>query len=197
VVKQRARAEWGTITRQRLVDAALAEIAAGRYEQLTIRSLADQLGVAPMSLYRHVESRDDLLEAVTDQILAENWHPDADEADARAWITAAASQLRQLLVSQPAVLHVALRHPLVNPAALERRQATFAVLERAGLGDHAETAWAAVQVYVVGFAAVEAGRARWLANHDGADDQSWLSAMTSDRQFAAGLAALLDGLGIR
>ena len=95
------RAEWGTITRDKLVDAALAEIRAGRYEELTIRSLAAQLGVAPMSLYRHVESRDDLLGAVTDRLIAESWPPTSDPADTRAWMTEAADTLRRLLVSQP------------------------------------------------------------------------------------------------
>lgn len=194
-VEQRPRAEWGTITRDKLVWAALEEIRAGRYEDLTIRSLAAKLGVAPMSLYRHVSSRDDLLEAVTDHLLAESWRPQEDPADARLWIGAAALRLRRLLVAEPAALHTALIHPLTMPAALDRRQAMLAVLELAGVGA-ADQAWAAVQTYVVGFAAIEAGRARWLAEHD-RTGPDWLADMTSDRQFAHGLESLLDGLGIR
>jgi TetR/AcrR family tetracycline transcriptional repressor len=194
-VQQRLRAEWGTISRDKLVSAALEEIRAGRYEELTIRSLAAKLGVAPMSLYRHVESRDDLLEAVTDHLLAENWRPPEHPANARLWIEAAALRLRHLLVAEPAALHTALSQPLTTPAALDRRQAMLAVMESAGVGA-ADQAWAAVQTYVVGFAAIEAGRARWLAERD-RTDPDWLADMTSDRQFAHGLESLLDGVGIR
>ena len=55
--KAKARVErtpWGTISREQVVATAIEEIAEGGYEQLTIRSLAARLGVAPMSLYRHI-----------------------------------------------------------------------------------------------------------------------------------------------
>lgn len=42
----------------------------GRSDQMTIRSLATELGVAPMSLYRHVRDKDDLCDEVTDGLLA-------------------------------------------------------------------------------------------------------------------------------
>ena len=50
----------------------------GGYEQMSIRSLADELGVAPMSLYRHVRDKDDLLDEVVDRLLAKAWRPSAD-----------------------------------------------------------------------------------------------------------------------
>jgi AcrR family transcriptional regulator len=37
---------------------------------MTIRSLAAELGVAPMSLYRHVRDKDDLSDEVVDRFLA-------------------------------------------------------------------------------------------------------------------------------
>ena len=39
------------------------------------------------------------------------------ERDWRAWVAEAASRLRDFLVSQPAALHVNLRHPVASPAA--------------------------------------------------------------------------------
>jgi AcrR family transcriptional regulator len=110
---------------------------AGGYEEMSIRSLAASLGVAPMSLYRHIRDKDDLLGEVTDRLLASAWRPAAAEDDWRAWITEAASRLRDFLVSQPAALHVYLSHPVVSPAAIQRMNAMMSVLRRAGLGEEA------------------------------------------------------------
>src|SRR5579875_3717162 len=80
----RQRAGWGTISRQQVVDAATSVVRAGGSEQMTIRSLAAQLGVSPMSLYRHVQDKDDLLGEVVDALLREVWRPRARENDWRA-----------------------------------------------------------------------------------------------------------------
>jgi AcrR family transcriptional regulator len=74
---------------ERLIRAAMDEIAAGRYEGLTVRNLAARLGVAPMSLYRHARDKEDLLAEVTDRLLAEAWEPAADIGETWAWIVEA------------------------------------------------------------------------------------------------------------
>src|ERR1700731_4979096 len=69
----RQRTPRGTVNRERVVGAALRAIEGGRYESMTIRSIAAELGVAPMTIYRHVRSRDELLDDVADVVLARNW----------------------------------------------------------------------------------------------------------------------------
>jgi TetR/AcrR family tetracycline transcriptional repressor len=165
---------------------------------MTIRSLASELGVAPMSLYRHVRDKDDLLDEVVDRLLTRVWQPRADPADWKAWIAEAADKLRNFLVSQPAALHVYLCHPVVSPAAVARMEAAMEVLRRA-LGDEnsAQRAYAAIQTYTLGFAALEASRAGWEPDpkpskeHELADR---LAAFTTRRQFAEGLNYLLAGM---
>ena len=71
----RPRARRGDLSRDHIIAVALATIENGQYESMTIRSLAADLGVAPMALYRHIRDRDDLLDEVTDQLLAQNWRP--------------------------------------------------------------------------------------------------------------------------
>src|SRR5438270_803434 len=89
-----ARTPWGTITREQIIDVATRAIrTAGGYEQMTIRSLAADLGVAPMSLYRHVRDKDDLLDEVVDRLLARAWKPRCDTSDWRAWVVEAADKL--------------------------------------------------------------------------------------------------------
>jgi AcrR family transcriptional regulator len=191
-----SRARWGTISREQLVLAAKDQIEAEGYEQLTIRSLASRLGVAPMSLYRHVRDKEDLLNEVVDRLLAEAWRPAADAGDVGAWVAEAADRLRRLLVGQPAALQVFLSHPVTTPAALTRQGAMLEVLRAAGLDEPAaRRLYAIIHTYTLGFAALESSRARWLAKHPEPQDPdtAWLAAMTGANQFSEGLAALLAG----
>ena len=168
----------------------------GHYEQMTIRSLAAGLGVAPMALYRHVRDKDDLLIEVTDRLLADAWRPRARPSNWKAWVTDVAERLRNLLVTQPAALHVYLRQPVTSSAAIARMDATLGVLRGAGLTpEDASRAYAAIQTYTIGFAALEASRLRWQPNPDDLDPTAdRLAAFTTPGQFLDGLHFLLDGI---
>src|SRR6185312_12872137 len=113
--RPQSRAAWGSISRELVIEAALRAVNEGRYEQMTIRSLAADLGVGAMSLYRHVRDKDDLLVEVTNRLLASTWKPRARRNDWQAWSAEAAERLRELLVKQPGALHVYLRRPVVSP----------------------------------------------------------------------------------
>jgi TetR/AcrR family transcriptional regulator, tetracycline repressor protein len=191
------RAPWGSISRDEIVRAAVEIVAAGGYEEMSIRSLAADLGVSPMSLYRHIRDKDDLLEEVVDILLAEVWQPASAKDDWQAWIVAAAATLRQFLVTQPAALHVYLRHPVVSPTAIERMAAMMAVLRRAGLDEAAaRSAYGALHTYTIGFAALEASRAAARPNGGNAGSLAdQLAAYTTAGQFIAGLRYLLEGIG--
>lgn len=193
------RAPWGSISRDAVVETAKRKVQAGGYRQMTIRSLAADLGVSPMSLYRHVRDKDDLLDEVVDQLLAVAWRPKADSSDWAAWTAEAADNLRRLLTTQPAALHVYLRRPVMSQAAIERMATMLDVLRRAGFSDAAaRRAYAAVQTYTVGFAALEASRSSWRPQSDEADGLAEeLAAYTTPRQFAEGLSYLLEALDRR
>lgn len=190
------RAAWGTISREQVVLTATAIVRAGGYEDMTIRSLAAELGVGPMSLYRHVRDKDDLLDEVVDRLLAKAWRPAPVSGDGKAWILAAANKFRRFLVNQPAALHVYLRHPVVSSAAVARMTAMMEVL-RAVTGDEdaAKQAYAAIHTYTLGFAALEASRAKWEPTGPIPEGlAAELATYTSSEQFASGLRYLLDGI---
>ena len=192
------RAPWGTITRDNIIRAAVEIVSAGGYEQMTIRGLAAQLGVAPMSLYRHIRDKDDLLDEVVDRLLAPAWRPSAATDDWQAWLIEAAARLRHFLVSQPAALHVYLSHPVVSPAAIERMNTMLDVLRRAGADEETtRRAYGALHTYTIGFAALEASRAGWVPD-SGQDSNRLacqLAAYTTTEQFIDGLRYLLEGIG--
>jgi AcrR family transcriptional regulator len=194
----RRRAAWGSISREQVVEAAARTVREGRSDQMTIRGLATELGVAPMSLYRHVRDKDDLLDEVTDGLLSDAWRPRARRADWRLWTAEAADRLRTILVREPVALHVFLRHPVVTPTAITRMDAMLDVLASAGFtAAEARQAYGAIHTYTVGFAALEASRGQ-SAGHDDderADDVvKELAKLATPAQFKAGLQLLLDGI---
>lgn len=193
------RAAWGTISRAQVVDAALELIARQGYGRLTIRRLADELGVAPMSLYRHVRDKDDLLDEVVDRLMGDSWKPRTRRSDWRAWVAEASEKLRRFLVGEPTALYVFLRHPVLTPSNLARMRAMIEVLRQAGFDERsAHQAYAAVHTYTIGFAAFQASREAAAPPSPG-DDQlaAELHSFATPRQFALGLACLLDGIELR
>ena len=189
------RTPWGSISRDQIITTAVETLRKVGFEQLTIRGLAADMGVAPMSLYRHVRDKDDIIDEVVERLLARAWRPRVDRSDWKAYIGEAADKLRHFLVTQPAALHVYLSHPVVSRAALARMDSMLEVLAQA-TGDEqaAHRAYAALQTYTIGFAALEASRAGWVPPDDGDDVAQQLAAYTSPRQFAEGLQYLLTGI---
>lgn len=59
------------LTRERIVEAALAVLDAEGFAALTMRRVARELGAGTMSLYRHVASREELLDLVLDELAFE------------------------------------------------------------------------------------------------------------------------------
>jgi TetR/AcrR family transcriptional regulator, tetracycline repressor protein len=192
-----SRAPWGSISREEIVDAAVSIVRGGGYEEMSIRRLAAELGIAPMSLYRHIRDKDDLLGEVVNRLLEQVWRPVAAEDDWQEWIVEAATSLRRFLVAEPAALRVYLRHPVVSPAAVARMDAMMRVLRRAGLDEAtARSAYGAVHTYTIGFAALEASRAGWVPDNDGVTSLArQLAAYTTAGQFVEGLRYLLEGVG--
>src|SRR5919205_2685952 len=59
------------VTRDRALRAAVALADEAGLESLTMRSLAQALGVVPMALYKHVANKDDLIDGMVDIIISE------------------------------------------------------------------------------------------------------------------------------
>ena len=109
-------------------------------DALTIRRLAQELGVTPMALYWHFRNKDELLNGLADQFWSEI---DTDVDEAAPW----PAQLRALLESLVQVLraHSSASHLLVagekqSPAALEAIEVTLEVLRRGGFDPQHATA---------------------------------------------------------
>ena len=68
-MQQRVRRPRNSITREEIVGVALQICETEGAEALTIRAVATAMGAAPMSLYNHVATKDELLDAVLDAVM--------------------------------------------------------------------------------------------------------------------------------
>ena len=115
---QAREADRTRLTKQAVVDRALALGDAEGLEALTIRRIAAELGVTPMALYWHFRNKEELLAGLGDQIWSEL---DTDVDPAASWDL----QLRGLLES---LLHVLRAHPCASQLILEGEKQSDAAL---------------------------------------------------------------------
>lgn len=91
------------LTRKRILETGLSLLERSPRADISMRSLAEELGSAPMSLYRHVRNREDLLEGINLLALESiqlKIPPEGDWLDrARIWM----HSLRRELHARPAV----------------------------------------------------------------------------------------------
>lgn len=59
------------LSRDRILDAAIATADADGLDAVSMRRLAGLLGVTPMALYKHLENRDRLVDAMVDRVVGE------------------------------------------------------------------------------------------------------------------------------
>src|SRR5207244_1223791 len=63
------RSARGTLSRDRLVTAALELVEAAGLDGLSMRALGAHLGVDPTAVYRYFRAKDELLEALADSVV--------------------------------------------------------------------------------------------------------------------------------
>jgi AcrR family transcriptional regulator len=151
-VKESARRT--TLKRDRVVRTALALADVGGLESLSMRKLADKLGVVPMALYKHVANKDELLDAMVDVVFEEMKF--SEGPGWRNLMRARAISMRQGLLRHPwAVGLMEARTP--GPANLRHHNATMACLRReANLPFRmAVHAYSIMDSYIYGFALQE------------------------------------------
>ncbi|MEV4505132.1 GntR family transcriptional regulator [Streptomyces klenkii] len=103
------------LTRDRIVRAAIALADSEGLSALSMRGIAGRLGVAAMSPYRYVNSKDDLVCLMADAAFAELSYPADVPADWRRRLEAGARALWAVHRAHPWLAHIG---PLTRPLAL-------------------------------------------------------------------------------
>src|SRR3954464_6044310 len=107
------------LTRDRILRAALVLIGGDGLDALTMRGLGAALGVEGMALYRHVGSKDRLLDGVAELIISELELPtDGAAAWEGAWVWAA-RPYRRLALAHPGAFRLLALSPLSTAERFE------------------------------------------------------------------------------
>jgi AcrR family transcriptional regulator len=162
------------LSRDAIVTAAIGILDTEGIRGLSMRRIADSLGVTAGSLYWHVATKDELLELAADQVTGEIELPGSASGGAggtgaggtgaggtgagrgwRAAITAIAHGQRAMLLRHPWVIQMG-AHPNVGPNALRAADRMLRILDDAGFGpDLATAALNAIGNQVVGAVTAE------------------------------------------
>jgi AcrR family transcriptional regulator len=148
------------LTRERIVDAALRIMDEEGLEAVSMRRVAREVSVEAMSLYNHVEHKEDLLQGVCDRIMSDFEFPD-ESGDWEERAKAGARGWRRLLQAHPDAMKLfAETHgpSPSSPDSLRPTEFALRVLQEAGLSDRDTVqAFHAFGGYIQGFVMMEGG----------------------------------------
>ena len=144
------------LSRERVLRAAVAIADESGIGGLTMRSLADALGVKPMSVYHHVASKDEILDGIVDVVFSRIELP-TPGGDWRREMVKRANSARDVLRRHPWAIGLLESRTAPGPATLRHHDATIGTLRRAGFSVAMTAhAYALLDSYVYGFAVQEA-----------------------------------------
>ena len=148
---QRSTQPRSPLTRQRLVDGAVALADANGIGSLTMRRLARELGVKPMSLYHHVANKDELLDGMVDVVFSEIDLP-PDSAGWNSAMRERAKSARAALMRHPWAIGLMESRTEPGHATLRHHDAVIGCLRRAGFSiEMAAHAFSVLDSYIYGF----------------------------------------------
>ncbi|MGH3726237.1 MAG: TetR/AcrR family transcriptional regulator [Mycobacterium sp.] len=203
-----------TLTRDQIISAAMQIMDSEGISGLTMRKLAARLRTAPMTLYGHVSTKDDLLEFAVDGVFAEALL----DGGPRTWrprLTAIARRLFDTFLDHPWAPTLLGSKPPMGPAAVAHFGSMLNTLSQAGFeGESLTSAVTAFYYYVLGAATAEAawvqagrpfaevtpGDLERLKSADGGDNAPMVelyrhqTASQPHDRFEMGLRHVLDGL---
>ncbi|MFF9013066.1 TetR/AcrR family transcriptional regulator C-terminal domain-containing protein [Streptomyces sp. NPDC014870] len=224
--RQQSPAEQPALSRASIVREAIVMLDADGIEALSMRKLGARLNAGATSLYRHVATKDELMELAVDEVFGEISVPPADSPDWRAAAAEAAGSFRAAALRHPWLSSVLGQAGLayLGPNLMAYSERLAALFTNVGFPEPSR-AIEALLGYVIGMSTTEAA---WLttvarsgeteidfiarltpAAQQAASDHEHLveayesAALTADpvanrdAKFAYGLDVILDGLALR
>ena len=194
------------LTRERIIDAARVLIDDDGLDALSMRKLGASLGVEAMSLYNHVDNKDDVLDGVLESLLAEVDIP-AAELPWRVRLRDLALAFRAVATSHPAMIPLFSSRRVRSERGWAPLVCAYEILRGEGLEPaDAVDAFFTAASFVLGFALTEVGalaelRGTRLPDDLGSSDAAVLVELGGellgtdpDRRFESGLDLILAGL---
>ena len=209
------RTPRGSLSRDKVLAAAF-ELARGGLDAVSMRALGARLGADPTAVYRYFRTKDELLDAMADAVVAGD-RPVPQTGRPAEDLAAAFENFRRSLLAHPALVPIVARRPPAGQATRERADRALALLSGAGLdAAAAAAAYQALLFYTLGHALLEAPYALMGPDATGQERQQVRDQLAAsspghghlaaaaprlytdmDRQFRYGLDLMLTGLGLR
>lgn len=120
------------LSRETIVGLALNIADTEGIEAVSFRRLAHDFGVTPMAIYRHVRNKDDLLDAMTELMLASFDTSAVKEADWREQVRGLLYALRRVLLDHPSGRNLLSRRSLPSTNRLNIFETSIGILRNAG-----------------------------------------------------------------
>lgn len=220
------RAPRATLTHDQIAKAAVELADAEGLGAVSMRRLADRLGVSPMALYRYVTSKDELFELMLDAAYADITLPQGPSADWRVVARSYAQQARVVTLRHPWLIRVSAELPgALTPNLLALTEQALTAVE--GLLENVDEMMAVfgvINAFVRGAAMTEVTQLEFRQRHGFASDEEvrvayrgharWLLGTgryptlaryiiegsdedDAQTQFEFGLECVLDGIAAR
>lgn len=174
--ERRSRAGKPELGIDRIAQAGIELADASGLEALSMRKVADRLGVGTMSLYTYVPGRTELVDVMVDTVMAETTRPNDVPGGWRGGMQHVAAENWALFRRHPWLLQRASSRPVLGPNVFEKYEHELRLLDGIGLTD---LEMDSVLTLVLGHVEVSARRSLDLvrtAEQSGMDDVAWWSA---------------------
>ncbi|MCI0679628.1 MAG: TetR/AcrR family transcriptional regulator [Actinobacteria bacterium] len=201
------------LTRERIIAAAVDYADSHGVDDLSMRKLGAELGVEAMSLYNHVENKDDIYDGMIDHVFESIPIPDRSlpwQGQVRLIGEAAMDAFGR----HPWVVLLLMQRGNFGPGALAFMDNALGVLRDAGFGDEdIHHAWQMLASHTMGYAfqqgANPEGRTKEYADLESRLSQvagrfpnvarigSYLAECRWDQEYLFGLEIIIDGLESR
>ncbi|GAA3043276.1 hypothetical protein GCM10020229_63170 [Kitasatospora albolonga] len=196
------------LSREAIAAAALAVVDEGGADGLTMRALAERLGVKAASLYNHVAGKDELVDGLAELVNAEIDLGPLAGPDWKAGVAEYARGYRAAFLRHPHTIALLARRRVGAERQLLGYESLLSCLGRAGFepADAAEAAAAldylvlgsALETFTAGFARpVEDYRPGYPSLAEALTASAARGSGLDDRGFELALRLLLDGLAAR
>ena len=141
-----------SLTREDVIETAAELVAEVGFAGLSMRALAERCGVATMTLYRHVRTKEDLLGALADRVLGDLDLPARGTLTWQDELAAVFRSLHDLWLEHPELVEIAAKQHVAGEAAYRGAEVVLDALRRAGIeGEAAAGAFATLVAFTLGF----------------------------------------------
>jgi len=195
-VNAEVAAERAPVTREAIVDAALALLAEGGLDSVSFRRIAARLGVSGPTLYWHVENKRQLMDLMAEELVRRAGRGPAEPAHGQPWwewLRAHAQHMfSALIATRDAPRVLAGNRP--SGDSFPEIERTLWVLVSAGLTPgQAQMTLFAIGAYVIGSATEWQAEAERQSSQPVADQDGLLADALADRPvLLAAIAELMD-----